>query len=141
MITLDAPHMAINSADFKGSTNYQMWNTWSNVANTVSRGRILKHTANVARSAPGGKLKNLVLNCHGSPGRIALGVGFSMPNVKMWAELAGLVDKIWINACELAATRRAGSRTDGNLFLRELSKAAKAYVVVSTDTQYTIAIT
>lgn len=138
MVTLDPPHMVINSADFGGKTGYQMWNTWNGVDNKTWRATIIRKVATVARSAPGGKLKNLVLNSHGSPGRIHLGVGFSLYNVKMFADWAGLVEKIWIVACEVATVRRVGTKTDGNAFCMAFAKAAKAYIVASTNEQIAI---
>lgn len=65
VITLEASHMVINPADF--SERYQMWNSWNEVSSSETCEKIIKWTANVARRAPRGTLRNLVINSHGSP--------------------------------------------------------------------------
>jgi hypothetical protein len=112
MITLEAPHMAINSVDF--SCRYQMWNTWDGITSAEPREHIIAWTAAVARGAPGGKLKNLVINSHGSPAHLIIGQGFDRSNVRLFQDWAGLIDKIWLNACSIGLV--SGTRAaDGNI--------------------------
>ena len=109
MITLEKPHMAINSADI--GARYQMWNTWSFVAETETREKIIKWVATVAKGAPGGKLKNLVINSHGTPAHIGIGQGFGKGDVKLFSRWAGLVDKIWLSVCSVASITPPYSRS------------------------------
>jgi hypothetical protein len=44
-----------------------MWNTWD-IDGTQTIEHIVAWVATVASGAPGGKLKNLVFQCHGTPG-------------------------------------------------------------------------
>lgn len=138
MITLEAPHMALNSNNMP--CIYQMWNTWGWFGTTQISGselpsKIVKWVAVVARGAPGGKLKNLVINCHGAPGYLELGTGFSRRNVGLFTEWKGLVEKIWISACSVAFIEKPGTDEDGNLFCGALAKNVGCYVVVATEMQ------
>src|SRR5262249_42312409 len=99
MLRLERPNMAIN--DPRCNTRYQMWNTW-NIQATEPREHLLGWTGVVANGAPGGKLKNLVIHCHGSPGAMALGQGFDRSNVEMFSTLRGKVNVIWLHVCLVA---------------------------------------
>ena len=130
MITLEEPHMVINSKDLKG--RYNMWNSWNDVDSSVKGEKIIKWVATVAKGAPGGKLKNLIINCHGSPSRIKIGEGFGPNNVKLFSAWAGLIDKLWLVACRVG---RITSSADGNMFLYNIATNAKCHVVASTEVQ------
>jgi len=93
--------MALNDPRVKGSGSvrrYQMWNTW-NIQHNESRQHIINWVAQVARNAPGGKLKNLVLSCHGLPGYLQLGQGFNRTQINIFAGWRGLIEKIWLPNC------------------------------------------
>lgn len=66
MIDVEQPAIALNSHDAPGRV--RMWNTWD-VEQDTTREHIVEWVAQVARTTPGGKLKNIVINCHGKPGR------------------------------------------------------------------------
>src|SRR5262249_12362720 len=132
MITLEEPHMAINSKDF--TERYQMWNSWNDVDSSVTREKIIKWVATVAKGAPGGKLKHLVINSHGSLTHIQIGEGFGPSDVKLFSAWAGLVDKLWLNACSVG---RITASADGNMFLYNIATNAPGNVAASPDTQFT----
>lgn len=136
MITIEQPAMALD--DVRDFSLAQMWNTW-NIQPTDTREQIIHGTATVARGASGGKLKNIVVCCHGSPGYLQLGQGFDRSHASLFTHWAGLVDKIWIRACNFAFIQspRAPNSGDGNLFCSAMAQAAQCYVVASTETQYT----
>ena len=138
--------MTLNSKVNPPIARYQMWNTWD-IDATHSPEHIVGWSATVARRATGGKLKNLVIQSHGAPGSVSIGTsGFTRSNVPLFQALAGLVEKIWIVACQPAyIDPTCGSNTvcstDGNLFISEIARHAQCYVVASTETQINYAMT
>jgi hypothetical protein len=103
--------------------------------------------ATVARGAAGGKLKHLVLSCHGLPGYLYLGEGFNRSHIPMFAAWRGLIDKIWLPDCLVALIPDATTQSqlnrdypglgpsDGNVFCSDLAKQVQCSVVASTETQ------
>lgn len=131
MYRLERPNMAVNDprVGARGQTRrFRMWNTW-NISSTETRDHIIEWVADVANSADGGKLKHLVLSCHGAPGELALGEGFDSSSVSQFAGWNGLVDKIWVPSCNVAAGRT------GHAFCSAMAAAAGCYLVVSTEIQ------
>src|SRR5262245_3044495 len=104
MFRLERPSMAVNDKRVGRCGKYrrfQMWNTWDSYVDEP-REKIVKWVAKVARGAKGGKLKHLVLCCHGSPGAIYLGQGFDVCHVPLFVDWAGLIEKIWLPGCLIA---------------------------------------
>jgi hypothetical protein len=132
MITISQPAMALNSVDAPGP-HYKMWNSWE-VSKSVSPSHILGWTATVAKKATGGKLKALIINCHGSPASLGLGTGIGWSQISLFSSLSGLVDEVYIVACGVVSFTGPG---DGNLFCGAIAKSAKTYVYASSDTQTT----
>jgi len=138
MITLEEPHMGLN--DSRTTNKVQMWNTWP-VTTTETVEHMLEWVAEVASGAPGGKLKNLVFRCHGTPAYLQCGEGIKRSDTARFSKWRGLVDKIWFSACLVAAIKPADScgpgpaEGDGNMFCSEIAKAAQCYVVASTELQ------
>ena len=134
MITLASPHMGLN--DPRAPATVRMWNTWK-VKKAETPSHIINWVAAVARGAPGGKLKNLVFSCHGNASYLEMGKGFNRSHTGLFRGLAGLVDKIWFRACLVARIKKPGGAKfgDGNLFCSEIARAAKCYVVASTELQ------
>jgi hypothetical protein len=141
--------MALNDPRVAGSGSvrrYQMWNTW-NILENESREHIISWVAHVARGATGGKLKNLVLSCHGLPGYLQLGKGFNSTHLALFFEWRGLVEKIWLPNCLVARIPDATMRTqmdrdypgwgmsDGNVFCSALAHQVHCYVVAATESQ------
>ena len=109
--------------------------------------------AQVARDALSGKLKNLVLSCHGLPGYLQLGEGFNKDHIVQFAPWRGLVEKLWLSNCLVARIPDAAMQaeldrnypgwgtSDGNLFCCGLAEQIQCYVVASTETQCETTIT
>jgi hypothetical protein len=146
MITIRYPHMGLN--DERAPVYVRMWNTWR-VAATDTPEHIVDWTKRVAQSAPGGKLKEIVISCHGSPGSLQLGTGIGLAQVPLFEAWRGLVEKVWIRACLVgrvvdASTPGQGDGAfiaalslsgDGHRFCSELAKAMRSYLVVGTELQ------
>jgi hypothetical protein len=141
--------MAVNDPRVSSGSfirRFQMENSWDITAGE-SREHIIGWVAAVARGATGGKLKNLVLSCHGLPAYLQLGQGFDTSNIPMFAAWNGLVEKIWLPDCLVAQiptpVQQSQYRTtyptmatgDGNMFCSGLAKTVGCYVVASTETQ------
>lgn len=134
MISLESPHMGLN--DSRAPVMVQMWNTW-NVGLTETPDHMTAWVAEVARGAPGGKLKHVVLSCHGNASYLQMGQGIDRSHTGLFARWAGKVEKIWFRACLVGFIRNPGAPVtgDGNLFCSEIAKSAQCYVVVSTELQ------
>jgi hypothetical protein len=134
MISLDSPHMGLN--DSRAPATVQMWNTWK-IAPTDTPDHITDWVAKVARSAPGGKLKHVVFSCHGNRSYLQMGQGIDRSHTKLFSRWAGIVEKIWFRACLVGSVQSPGTPIigDGNLFCSEIAKAARCYVVASTELQ------
>lgn len=146
MITIRYPHMGINDA--RAPVYVQMWNTWR-VAAADTPQHIVDWTRQVALGAPGGKLKEIVISCHGAPGFLQLGTGIGLAQVPLFQAWRGLVEKVWIRACLVG--RIVGADTpgqgdgafisalslsgDGHRFCSELARALQCYLVVGTELQ------
>ncbi|MFK5950048.1 MAG: DUF4347 domain-containing protein [Methylococcales bacterium] len=134
MIRLERPNMAINDPRVRTGPSvlqvrrYQMENTWD-IATTESRQHIINWVVNVAHGTTNGKLKNLVLSCHGNPGQLQLGQGFDISQVALFSAWRGLIEKIWLPDCLVAR----GS--DGNAFCSSMARQAQCYVVAPTESQ------
>lgn len=133
MHRLERPNMALN--DPRNHKRFQMWNTWD-VTRTETRQHMAEWVAEVARGATNGKLKHLVLNCHGAPGYLEMGQGITETDLDEFRIWHGLIEKIWIPACRVAFIPASGSgESDGNMFCSKLAKKVGCYVVASTETQ------
>jgi hypothetical protein len=132
MIAIAQPAMALNAVGVPGP-DYHMWNTWQ-VDSTVTPSGILGWVASVASGAPDGRLKALVINCHGLAAQLFIGTGITFADVSSFSAISGLVDEIYIVACEVVSFTGAG---DGNLFCSAIAKATSAYVYASNADQST----
>jgi len=145
MFTLEQPSMALNSTEISWS-KILMWNTWE-VDRAQTREHIVEWVATVASGATGGKLKNVVINCHGLPGWVGIGQGFNTTHLGLFRQWAGKVDKIWFVAClvaripdtqmqaRLAANYPGFGAGDGNVFCSTLAQNANCHVYAPTEEQ------
>lgn len=149
MYRLERPSMALNDPRVSVGTavrRFQMENTWDIQANET-RQHIIEWVATVARGARGGKLKNLVLSCHGLPGYLQLGEGFNRTHLALFKDWRGLIEKIWLPNCLVARIPDTAMQTqqehdypgwgtsDGNVFCSNLAKQVQCYVVAATELQ------
>ena len=142
MFTLETPNMAVNDPRVAGVAppggvaprrRFQMWNTWD-IKPTEEREHIVDWVAKVARDAPGGKLRHLVLSGHGAPAYLAVGQGFGRANLPLFDRWKGLIEKIWLPNCTIAFIGATPAQ-DGNMFCSELAERIGGYVVAATETQ------
>ena len=135
MIFMKQPSISLNSHEVPGP-HYKMWKTVS-LDEGASPNDIVAKIVNasmVSLASGGGRLRNIVINCHGSPGSLATGgsgkAGFSKDNLSIFAPLKPLdVGPIWLVAC------RAALAAEGIAFCQGLAKAAGTLVVASDDYQ------
>ena len=130
MFTLQQPSMAINDPRVS-FCKYSMYNTW-NIKASESREQIADWVATVAKGVHGGKLKNLVINCHGNNAWLGLGQGFLQPNLSVLKKWKGLIEVIWLPCCKVAKVNGA---YDGYKFCMDLAQFTGAVVVASPDNQ------
>lgn len=140
MIRLEQPSIAVNDLRWtdstgKSSVRFHMWRTWDLPKAPASRGRIVSYVAALARQAPDGTpLRNLVISCHGTPGYLWLGEGFSENDAALFCGWDGLFEVIWLKGCRV-------SRDVGRRFCANMAVATGARVVASTEIQTTVAVT
>jgi hypothetical protein len=153
MTTLEQPSAALNdlrvATEFKSKRYFRRFQMWKSqdVAKQDSRDKIVQWVVEFAKSAPGGKLLNLVLSCHGLPAYLQLGQGFDQSHIPMFGAWQGLVGKIWLPDCLVAEIpdknmqkklnhdhwrTRTGS---GHLFCSTLARTVHCYVVAPTEIQ------
>jgi len=104
IIAIPKPSMALNTWNMTGLgfPQYKMYNTWYLDENETVE-HIAGWVAKVASGAPGGRLKCVVLNSHGSQGRASLSKRASLDSstAKSFAPLKGLVSHFIITACDV----------------------------------------
>ena len=137
---LAQPSMALN--DTRLDTRYQMWNT-REVNPTDTLENIFDNVVSVAKAAPDGKLKNLVISCHALPGYMQLGEGIDRVSAiifRMLSRPKPLVDHIWLLCCLIARIDKPGDPVmgDGNLFCSEVAQHAQCTVIASTAVQKSV---
>jgi hypothetical protein len=144
MVPIAEPALALNDSRVGGrirmSRNIQ-------VRPDDMRNNILGCVTTVADGMPKGRLKSLVLNCHGAPGLLIMGEGFWGPHTGLFERWRGRVDNIWLTACEIASREQMkpgdhlakgfgnGVPGDGYDFCREMAKSANCNVIASEDDQ------
>jgi hypothetical protein len=138
MIRIEQPALALHSHDVPGY-KYKMEYTVklpkdAKIVNIVTT--ILLHT----KIASGNFLKNVVINCHGSPGHLHIGEGNTINShnvglMKMLRIGGQKIGTIWIVACEAAGYPKSIVQI-GAYFCAEMARAAGCYVVASNQLQY-----
>ncbi|GGJ16298.1 DUF4347 domain-containing protein [Neoroseomonas lacus] len=127
MIPIPQPALALNSSDFPTSSHYTM-------EHEVLVRRIIRPEAivdMVSAAARSGRLHAVIINAHGmaGPDGVALGTGLHLGNVHLWGAVHGLIERIWMCACQVADT------LDGQRFCQSLAVVTGAEVVASSDPQ------
>jgi len=144
MIKIDEPALALNDTRLRRG-HYRLSRSIK-VRADDSRENLVACVAAIAAGQPGGKLKNLVLNSHALPGLLLMGEGFWEPHAKLFERWSGLIDNIWITACEIASRCPPppdaelpdwikGQPGDGYLFCREIAMRARSNVIASMAAQ------
>jgi hypothetical protein len=146
-IFIAQPSMIINACDAPWKP--RMWNSWT-VDDTADPRAIMENVKTVAGTAPGGKLLNLIINCHGyynGEGRdatggygLSLGTGIYLRNVNVFDVLRSggpCVREILITACGTAriSPLDAQGDGDGHRFCQEIARHSGAHVTAATTQQ------
>jgi len=144
MVKIEEPALALN--DMRVGGRIRMSRNIRVRADDM-RANVLGAVATVADGMPYGRLKSLVLNCHGAPGFLIMGEGFWGPHTALFEQWSGRVNNIWLTACEIASREplKPGDRVpswagkgapgDGWAFCREMAIRAKCNVIASEDDQ------
>ena len=136
IIRLSQPALALHSCDVPGY-KYRMQTTWqmppkATVSNVV-------YWIETAIQNAGGYLSNVVINCHGNNGYLAVGgvgSGFGIEGTSIFESLgrAGRrIGRIWLIACSVTG----GEGGIGKHFCQALAKAANCNVVAGAILQET----
>lgn len=138
MFAIEQPSMALNDTRVNNTVQMAITRLVQPVEGVSS---ILGAVITAAKAQAGGKLKNLVFNCHGLPGQLQMGAGIDRNLTDRFSMLVidgkPIVDVIYLRSCLVARIDGAGSPSDGNLFCCEIAKNAKATVIASTAEQQT----
>ena len=132
MFDLVQPSIALNDEKLKASV--EMWQSLC-VRRTDTREYIINWTAGVARGAPGGKVKNIVINSHAFPAYLAFGQSFDLRHTYLFKNWKGLVENIWIPACFIALPVN-GKTGNGHQFCSEIAVNANCNAIASTEEQW-----
>ena len=136
MFAIEQPSMALNDTRSTTTVNMQFTRT---VTPDEGVSSILQAVVAAAKGTPERKLKNLIFECHGSPGELHMGAGITRDLTNRFSMLVvdgkPLVDTIYLRACEVARISGPGSSGDGNLFCCSIAKNAKCIVIASTALQ------
>lgn len=137
MITIEQPAMVWNCIQDWYIPDYKMQNSYQVDKNTKPYD-IISNTESVALGFSGSKIKNLIINSHGSPGKIYAGTGIEIKEAEFFKRLAGKVETIWIIACNVAYIEWKSDGSiihDGNMFISAISQYAMCKVKASTAIQ------
>lgn len=152
MIEIPQPSIALNAIDTTKNkeydvpgTTYDMWKTWNVPANTSST-TLMSQIASMAKAASG-KLKCLVINCHGDYNYgtnifgkekkimtggfgFSIGQGINYYNADLFSQIRDLFRCIIIVACGASAvTNPKSSEGDGVVLCSRIARAANSYVI------------
>lgn len=138
MIKLEQPALALHSFDVPGY-KYRMQFTEHLPSNTTVQNVTVK-ILSYAEQTANNYLRNVVINCHGSPGELHIGAGATINrnNLSLMRLLnfkGQKVETIWIVACQVAGYHQSIVKL-GSYFCSELAKAAGCFVVAADRMQY-----
>lgn len=152
MIKLESPSLAINTFDVP-RPHYRMDQTVK-LTKFASAMSVLGEIHTAVTISPGSYLKNVVINCHGSPGYLYIGEiktqvpdtngklrkeamreGIGRENLGLFTLLKGRIGTIWITGCQVAGGSGIIQRS-GHTFLPELAMTVGCNVVAANVSQY-----
>jgi hypothetical protein len=151
LIQIPQPAMALNAGDSPGDDKIQPYTMQFNreVEDTDSPTSVLKEVANVAKTLAGGKLKVLVINCHGLEKQdkdgtwhggygLQLGTQIHLVHVQVFHVLKDRVEIIVIAACGAADVSVTGHKEgNGKFFCQRIAKLTGAKVIAANEGQKT----
>jgi hypothetical protein len=138
MITLNPPHLVLNDS----RSNMTLTMTYNiAVRPDDSAGYLINRVRSFGLSSP---LENVVFNCHGGPGSLQMGWGFSINQAHLFRRWRNKVKKIWFYACRVARDSNSpcppnfcapGTAVSGSAFCAAVARNAKCYVLAGTELQ------
>lgn len=135
MIMMEQPSFCINSHDVPGP-HYSMWQTVEAPEGTTAYQTAAQIAAmnNAALASEGSPLRNIIINCHGSSGRLLIGGqgkdAIDIDDVGCFQLLKSLnVGTIWLVACQ------AAKGETGQKFCQALATFAGTQVIASDEFQ------
>jgi hypothetical protein len=144
MIKLRQPSLVLHSCDVPGY-KYLMWKSW-NMPRGASASDVVYWINYAINCSPEQSLANVVINCHGGPGKIHVGGcndfenGITGGNKITAGDLAvfknikrGSLGTIYIVACEV--TKAGASSQIGVNFCNEMAINAGCFVVAADEIQ------
>jgi hypothetical protein len=133
MITIAQPALALHSCDVPGFL-YQMKTTWKMPPGATAQNVVywIQHALDQSDES---RLANVVINCHGGPGKLYVGGGKKAPvgigDVALFGKLrARDIGTVWLVGC-LVAIGSGGER-----FCKQLAIALGCDVVGANDYQF-----
>jgi hypothetical protein len=140
IVTIPQPSMAVHAHDVPGF-KYKMFNTWP-LDPDENMEHIADWVSQVATDAPGGHLRSLIFNCHGSCGSAKLSnkARLTVSTVGPFSKLKNLVNHILIIACTVIRVKPGDNANfwsdPGVRLCYELATKTKARVYASNEYQY-----
>lgn len=133
MITIRQPALALHSCDVPGYL-YKMSTTWK-MPSAAKPSSVLYWINLAIDQSPELALANVVINCHGKPGRLYIGGNDSAPmklsDVGLFAKLkARDIGTLWLVGCNVA------TGLVGEAFCKHLAVAVGCDVVAANDYQF-----
>lgn len=96
------PQPSISINDVRTLSVFPQWESIT-VGPGSGRADIVHRVVSAAGRAPGGKLRYLIIHCHGGPAFLQLGEGFDPEHMYLLRPWRGLIGQIWIHACRVSA--------------------------------------
>lgn len=127
MIRLDKYSLALNAVKVPGP-DYRMDETVKMTPTTTAHD-VISHILTAVSNTSDLKLKNVVINCHGSPGVVHLGekTYIRLSDVGLFNLVKGYIETLWITGCQVGS---------GSNFCSQLAVTAQCSVVAADVLQY-----
>ncbi len=133
MINISQPALALHSSDLPGF-RYQMTTTW-NMPPGASAANVVYWIGYAVDRSAELRLNNVVINCHGGPGKLYIGSGKNAPvrikDIALFSKLRTKdIGTVWLVGCLVAI----GS--NGERFCSQLAVTLGCDVVTANDYQF-----
>jgi hypothetical protein len=125
------PQPALSLNDTRTESIFPQWRT-ETITPTTTRRTVIERVVLAADRAPGGKITNVIVHCHGGPGFLQMGEGFHPHHAQLFSAWRGMVGKIWIHACRVASGKL------GDEMCRAIARASACTLYASTYRQFNI---
>lgn len=126
MIKLEKQALALNAEKVPGP-DYRM-NQTVKLSSAATAVEVVNHI-NAAANVAEGRLANVVINTHGSPGVAHLGEGtyLRISDIGLFKQVSGKIGTLWFTGCQIGS---------GAVFCAQLAVTAGCFVVAADVYQY-----